>query len=73
VFGKLVQRGRERAQARAAARRRELAARLAEAAPGGVEMESEGEAVVLRGRGIARRFATEAELRWLVTEVRDGG
>jgi len=73
MFARLLERGRERGQARGAARRMELAERLAAEAPAGVEVRSEGEAVVLRGRGLVRRFATESELRWLVTEARNGG
>ena len=61
------------ARARAAARREELAERLRAAAPGGVAVELGDEAVVLSGRALSRRIASEAELRWLVKEARDGG
>jgi hypothetical protein len=59
---------RAAALAETAARRRrdELAEALREAAPAGVRVESEAEGVALSGRGIARRFALEPGLRWLL-------
>jgi hypothetical protein len=71
MFESLVARGAKLARRRAAARRERLAARLRERAPRGVEIGEEGERVTLAGRGLERRFAMDARLRWLVTEARD--
>lgn len=70
MFDKLSHRATHLGEARAAARRERLAARLQELAPADVEVLQEGEAVVLRGR--RGRFAGDPELRWLVAEARDG-
>ncbi len=71
MFERLESRGEQAVEARAAERRDRLAARLREAAPGDVSVAVEDEAVVLSGRGLGRRFALEAELRWLVAESSD--
>ena len=67
----LAKRAAQAAERRAAARRERLAARLTEMAPGGIEVGEEGEQVALSGRGLARRFALDPRLRWLVAEARD--
>ena len=69
MFERLEKRGRERAEARAELRRRELAAAAREAAPC-LEVDIEGEAVVLSGRDLTRRFVEDAALRWLAWEAR---
>lgn len=71
MFARLEKRARERAEARAELRRRELAAAVREAAPG-LEVDIDGEAVVLSGRDLTRRFAEDAALRWLPWEARHG-
>ncbi|HYG48104.1 MAG TPA: hypothetical protein VD846_09200 [Allosphingosinicella sp.] len=49
----------------ARARTEALAAALSEEAPEGVRVSAEEEGVALSGRGLGRRSALEAELRWL--------
>jgi hypothetical protein len=66
IFEGLAARMRHRAQARAAARRAALAAELA-ALPG-VRAEAIEDGVRLTGRGLRRRFALDAALRWLIAE-----
>jgi hypothetical protein len=73
MFERLVRRAARLAKTRAAARREEMAERLRVAVPGGIGVDVAGETLVLSGRGLSRRMASEAELRWLVAEVRDGG
>jgi hypothetical protein len=65
MFSRLKERGLRLAEARAARRRERLAARLAGAAEG-VAVAVDGEAVVLSGRGLARRMDEDLELRWLL-------
>ena len=71
MFERLERRAREQAEARAEVRRRELALALSATAPRGIMADVEGEAVVLSGRGLARRSATEPGLRWMVQEALD--
>ena len=59
----------ERARTRTEAKRRELGGRLEAAVPKGIAVEETEQGLVLRGRGLARRFALEARLRWLVAEL----
>lgn len=66
MFETMMERARRLARKRAEARRRELAAQLEAALPHGVGVEAADEGAALRGRGLARRFATDARLRWLV-------
>lgn len=47
-------------------RRRALTEALREEAPAGVRVSEEDEGVALSGRGLGRRFALDAGLRWLV-------
>jgi hypothetical protein len=72
MFETLIRRAAERAEARAAARREEIAARIEEAAPQGVAVAVEDQGVAMSGRGLAARFMTDPALRWLVAEKRDG-
>jgi ABC-type protease/lipase transport system fused ATPase/permease subunit len=68
MFDRLAARARRLAEARAAARRAALAAELAAALPPGVKAETGEEGVTLSGRGLRRRFALDAALRWLIAE-----
>jgi hypothetical protein len=72
MFEGLSRRATRRALERADKRRRAMADEAGEAAPPGVRIDIEGEQVVLSGRGLMRRFLTEARLRWLIAESRDG-
>jgi hypothetical protein len=72
MFERLIERAALIGAARAARRRERLAARMREAAPEGVAVQEEGQAVVLSGRRLGRRIADDPELRWLVAEARDG-
>jgi hypothetical protein len=56
------------ALAEKAVRRRlaDLAEALRDEAPAGVRVEEEDEAIVLAGRGLARRLALDPALRWLL-------
>ncbi len=72
MFGRLAQRAEQVAATRAARRRERLAAALRAREAPGVAVSEEGERVVLAGRGLGRRMAMDAELRWLVAESRDG-
>lgn len=65
MLERLMLHGAALAHRAAASRRAELADRLREEAPDGVEVSEEEGAVALSGRGLRRRFALEPELRWL--------
>jgi len=41
--------------------------------PRGIEVDVEGDEVVLSGRGLGRRLLVEPALRWLVAESRNDG
>jgi len=73
VFERLRERGVERARTRAAARREGLAERMRAGVPRGIEVDVEGDEVVLSGRGLGRRLLVEPALRWLVAESRNDG
>lgn len=66
MFERLRERARSAAERRAEAEARALAERLGSALPPGIDARVEAEGVVLSGRGVARRFALEPELRWLI-------
>ena len=66
MFDKTMERAGRKAEARARARRDALVQRLADELPRGIRVERAGDAVRLSGRGLARRFALDARLRWLV-------
>ncbi|HEX6374611.1 MAG TPA: hypothetical protein VFZ91_02715 [Allosphingosinicella sp.] len=66
MFERLMRHGAALAETRARRRRSELAEALREAAPDGVGVSEEEEAVALSGRGLGRRFALEPALRWLI-------
>ena len=64
MFEGMMARVERRARARAEARRRELAARLAGA---GVAAEVEERGVLVSGKGLRRRIALDARLRALIS------
>lgn len=66
MFETLTARIARFAEARARARRETLAARLAEALPGGVRAQADAQGVLLSGKGLRRRIAGDAALRWLI-------
>ena len=66
MFERLMLHGAALAQKAARRRIGALAEALREAAPPGVRVSEEEGAVALSGRGLRRRSALEAELRWLV-------
>ena len=68
MFERLLARGVQRARRGTEARRDEVATRLREALPRGIEIEVEEDGVWLSGRGLARRFALDSALRWLIGE-----
>jgi len=65
MFERLMLHGAALADKAARRRRRELGEALEAEAPDGVSVDEEGEAIVLSGPGLARRFALEPALRWL--------
>jgi len=67
MFEKLMLHGAALARKGAGARRAELAESLRDEAPEGVRVSESEEGVALEGRGLARRFALEPQLRWLVS------
>ena len=67
-FEALAARGARRAEARAKARREEIAAEIGTAMPE-VTVEVDGEGVRLSGPGLGRRYARDARLRWLIGEA----
>jgi FAD/FMN-containing dehydrogenase len=72
MFERLSERARLLADARARRRRERLAERISGTGLRGVTVSAEEEAVVLSGRGLRRRSASDPELRWIVAESRDG-
>ncbi|MEA3064046.1 MAG: hypothetical protein QOJ27_481 [Sphingomonadales bacterium] len=66
MFERLTERGAELAARAAQRRRSELAETLRGEAPAGIAVTEVEEGVVLSGRGLGRRLALEAGLRWLV-------
>ena len=73
MFERLLLRSNLRADERARARAEALAERLADAVPAGIAVRAAEGGVVLSGRGLRRRFALEAALRWLaVRQAQDG-
>ncbi|HET9640612.1 MAG TPA: hypothetical protein VFP12_15540 [Allosphingosinicella sp.] len=67
MFERLMLHGAALARKGVRARRAELAEALRDEAPEGVRVGEAEEGVALEGRGLARRFALEPELRWLVS------
>ena len=72
MFERLEARAARAAEARAAARRERIAARMAEQAPRDVSVAVEGDRVAVAGRGLMRRMLLDPALRWLTAEGRDG-
>ncbi|HEY0113530.1 MAG TPA: hypothetical protein VGB59_10315 [Allosphingosinicella sp.] len=67
MFERLMMGAAAMAERRAAARRARLAGSLRGEVPRGVSAEEAGEAVVLAGRGLKRRFALDPALRWFLS------
>lgn len=70
MFGQLTARVERAAQRRVEKLRIALAERIADDFPGGVAAEVDKEGVRVKGRGLARRFALDPALRWLLTGLR---
>lgn len=70
MFERMEERVARRTRGIAAERTRELAERLREEAPAGVEIMAAGTDVELRGRGLRRRSALEPRLRTLLARWR---
>jgi hypothetical protein len=68
MFASLIAWAERLVQARAAARHRALADRLAETLPRGVRAEATGDGVLLSGRRLRRRLAKDPALRQAVAE-----
>lgn len=60
---------RVRVELRVRRRVADLKERLALQLPSGIRAEAEPEGIVLRGRGLRRRFALEAGLKWLIPSL----
>ena len=69
MFEALTARAARLASARAAARRHDLAERLADTLPPGVRAEADEEGVRLSGRNLRRRVALDSRLNWLIAEL----
>ena len=66
MFEKLLERAERLARRRASKRAQQVADRLAAELPRGITAERQDGGVTVSGRGIARRFALDARLRWLI-------
>ena len=66
MFEAMMKRAERLGAARAAARRRNLAERLADALPSGVRAETDEAGVLLSGRNLRRRLAFDKRLSWLI-------
>lgn len=69
MFASLFERGKAAAERRAAARADALASAMQAEAPRGLKIARGKGGVTMSGRGLARRFATEPALRWLVASL----
>jgi hypothetical protein len=69
MFAAMMARAERRAEARARARRLELAERFADALPRGVQARAEAEGVILSGRKLRRRIALDSRLNQLIAGV----
>jgi hypothetical protein len=69
MFAALAARAARRAEARVKARREALAETLADALPPGVSAQAAEDGVRLAGRGLRRRYALDAALRWMIAEA----
>jgi len=72
MFERLMLHGAALARKAAGERRSSLAAALDEEAPEGVRVSEDEEGAVLEGRALERRFALEAEFRWLPLRLAQG-
>jgi len=68
MFERLTEHAGDIAERRAQSRRDEVAERLRQTLPRGIEVDVENEGVRLGGRMLARRFGLDAGLRWLIGE-----
>ena len=66
MFERMIERGQRLARERAGARRWALAERLRAELPRGIAVAEDERGVRLSGRGLGRRFALDASLKWLV-------
>ena len=69
MFEPLIKRAERLARRRASERAGALAERLSAELPREIAVERDSDGVRLSGRGIARRFALDAKLRWILTEL----
>ncbi|HEX8240002.1 MAG TPA: hypothetical protein VF574_09715 [Allosphingosinicella sp.] len=67
MFEKLMLHGAALAGKAARARRAELAATLRDEVPEGTRVSEAEEGVAIEGRGLARRFALDPQIRWLIS------
>jgi hypothetical protein len=70
MFERLSERAARLGAARSRARTEEFARRLGEELPRGIDAASDEEGVRLSGRGMIRRLALDARLRWLLAGLR---
>lgn len=70
VFERLLERADGLAGRRARVRAAELAQRIEAELPPGIAVEAAADGVRFSGRDIARRFALEPGLRWLLAGLR---
>lgn len=68
MFEAMTDRASRKAGAKAEARRAEIAGRLTVELPRGIRAEADGNGVTLHGPALARRYALDARLRWLIAE-----
>jgi hypothetical protein len=66
MFERLMERAARAAAERAEAKVREIVSDLEAELPRGVSREATGDAVVLSGRGLGRRYVTDPSLRALL-------
>lgn len=67
MFEALIARAEDLAGRRARARAAAFAGALRETLPGDIEVAASEEGVRVSGRALARRFALDAGLRWVMT------
>lgn len=70
MFERLTERAARAAADRAEAKVREVESKLKAELPAGIGCETDGGEVVVSGRGLARRYVTDSELRALLTRLR---
>jgi ABC-type transport system involved in cytochrome bd biosynthesis fused ATPase/permease subunit len=70
MFERLMARAMRAAESRGSATSAQLAERLKQELPRGIDVIVEDRGVRLSGRGLARRFALDPALRWLTARLR---